>query len=146
MIAFLSFWTIWLVGVLLLADRPHNIRLLIIYLPAAIVLAFISSVTLRSYVMAWLIIHVVGASALYLHDKRRMWLVPASLGGLISLWVQSGAFYWQSLAGFPLVLSICAATMGAVYAGWLTAIMIRRRASGIKECVLRIMGRKEIID
>lgn len=133
MIAFLSFWTIWLAGVLLLADRPHSIRLLIIYLPAAVVIAFMASVTWRSYLMAWLAIHSVGAKAIYLHDKRRIWLALASFGGLISLWIQSAGLYWQSVAGFPLALSVCAAAVGAIYTGWLATGMIRLRQAGLRK-------------
>lgn len=124
-------WTLWLlVALWLVGWRLGWARWILLFgfCAIALLLGFTTGLSWRGYLMAWLGVHVVLATAVAasIVVGRRL-QVPAalvSLAGLATLWVQGGAGHWQYVA-WSAACVVCAGAGFAVC--WTTAFRAERR-------------------
>ncbi len=108
----LSLWTLWLLVALWLHEKQRRWLLGTFILPA-LVLAFATHVTWRSYLMVWLVIHVVLSARASEVNRRYLLAALVSFGGLVWLWLQGGGVYERDLIDALLALGLIAFGYGA---------------------------------
>ncbi len=101
----LSLWTLWLLVALWLQEKQRR-WLLGIFIPLALVLAFATHVTWRSYLMVWLVVHIVLAARASEVNRRHLLAALVSFGGLVWLWLQGGGAYERDLVGALLAVGL----------------------------------------
>jgi hypothetical protein len=151
--AFLLFvWTVWLVVALCLLGSRRAILYVGAFAVPGLIVLFADGHAWRPYLMAWLGVHAVASGYYYLDslylesyhagrndvaqstareenygggNPRRIILSGVSYIGLVWLWVQGGALYWQYFTG--VMAAIAATVVGTwlmrrawkAYQGWI---------------------------
>jgi hypothetical protein len=112
-ILLLALWTLWLLAALPLLGRGGaGFGLLAVFVPLALVLAFTTDITWRSYLITWLIAHVLLAAMAAYEDRRQIGMAAVSLAGVLWLWGQGGWQYGRYLLTGMLIVCAIAALIG----------------------------------
>jgi hypothetical protein len=109
-ILLLALWTVWLLAALPLLGRDGaGFGLLAVFVPLALVLAFTTGITWRSYLITWLIAHTLLAALAAYEDRRQIGMAAVSLVGVLWLWGQGGWQYGRYfLTGMLIVVAVAA--------------------------------------
>jgi hypothetical protein len=127
-----ALWTLWLLAALPLLGRDGaGFGLLAVFVPLALLLAFTTDITWRSYLIAWLIAHMLLAAIAAYEDRRQIAAAAVSLGGVLWLWAQGGWQYGRYFLTGMLIVAAVAVLIGLGAGGcWvLLARPARKRAS-----------------
>ena len=109
----LVLWTVWLLVALPLLGRGGaGFGLLAVFVPLALVLAFRTEITWRSYLIIWLIVHMLLAAMAAYEYRQQIGMAAGSLAGVLWLWGQGGWQYGGYLLTGVLIVVAVATLIG----------------------------------